>query len=399
MAISPVPWSVPMGPRDTEEPHRAATPLELFFDLVFVVAIASAAGSLHHGLAEGHLEAIVYFCLVFFAVWWAWVGYTWFTSAYDSGDVIFRVLSLVIMAGSLLLAAGVPDLFADGQSALVVAGYSVMRLAMVSLWLRAAHGHPEGRRTAMTYAIGIAAVQALWLARLAIEDGRTVLLSTFLLLALLEVAVPYVAERAGRTPYHPEHIAERYGLFTIIVLGEVVLAAVVAVQGALGDEHGRDLVPLVVGGILLVFSMWWMYFKRDHAPLFAARRTVWRAAYAHAVGFATVAATGAGLAVAVDVTTHHAHATETVAVWSVAVPVGLYTVVLGVLHWLGDHDTRLALPAFVTAAAVLVVAALGLTLGLAIGVVVLLIGLVLALAVAQHVVASRSSEAAGLDDA
>ena len=122
MAITPVPWSVPMGPRDSEEPHRAATSLELFFDLVFVVAIASAAASLHHGLAEGHLDAIVYFCLVFVAIWWAWVGYTWFASAYDSGDVIYRLLSLVIMAGSLLLAAGVPSLFEDGNSVLAVAG-------------------------------------------------------------------------------------------------------------------------------------------------------------------------------------------------------------------------------------------------------------------------------------
>ena len=389
MALHRVPWSAPMGPRDTEEAHRVATPLELFFDLVFVVAIASAAGSLHHGLAEGHLDAVVYFCLVFFAVWWAWVGYTWFASAYDSGDVVYRVLSLVIMAGSLLLAAGVPDLFADGQSALVVTGYSVMRLAMVSLWLRAAHGHPERRRTALTYAAGIASVQVLWLARLAIDDGRTALLGTFVVLAMLEMTVPYVAERMGRTPYHPEHIAERYALFTIIVLGEVVLAAVVAVQGALGDEHGRELVPLVVGGILLVFSMWWLYFKSDLAPLFAARRTVWRAAYGHAVGFATVAATGAGLGVAVDLITDHALATETAAVWAVAVPVSLYTLVLGVLHWLGEPAVRSALPAFVTAAAVLLVAALGLVLGLSIGVVVLLVGVVMALAVTEHIVTTR----------
>ena len=390
MAITPVPWSVPMGPRDAEEPHRAATSLELFFDLVFVVAIASAAASLHHGLAEGHLDAIVYFCLVFVAIWWAWVGYTWFASAYDSGDVIYRLLSFVIMAGSLLLAAGVPDLFADGQSTLAVAGYTVMRLGMVSLWLRAAHGHPEGRRCALTYAAGITAVQVFWWARLVIDDGQLLLLGTFVIGMLLEFTVPYVAERTHRTPYHPDHIAERFGLFTIIVLGEVVLSSVIAVQGALvADEYVVDLVPLVIGGMLLVFSMWWMYFKREHAPLFASGRTVWRAAYAHAFGFAAVAATGAGLAVAVDVVTHHGHATETVAVWSVTVPVAVYTVVLGVLHWLGEDDARLALPAFTTTVAVLLVAAIGLALGLAVGVVVLLLGLALALAVAQHVMATR----------
>ena len=139
--------------------------------------------------------------------------------------------------------------------------------------------------------------------------------------------------------------------------------------------------------------MWWLYFKGDHAPLFAARRTVWRAAYVHAVGFATVAATGAGLGVAVDVITDHAHATETVAVWSVAVPVSLYTAVLGVLHRLGEPDLRSALPAFVTAAAVLLVAAVGLVIGLSIGVAVLLVGVVMALSVAEHVVASRYFDA------
>jgi hypothetical protein len=78
-----------------------------------------------------------------------------------------------------------------------------------------------------------------------------------------------------------------------------------------------------------------------------------------------------------------------VAVWSVALPVSLYTVVLGVLHWLGEPDLGSGLPAFATAAAVLLAAALGLVLGLSIGVVVLLIGVVMALAVAEHVVASR----------
>ena len=154
----------------------------------------------------------------------------------------------------------------------------------LSLWLRAAHGHPEGRRAALTYAAGITAVQVFWLARLGL-DGQAVLLGTFVLGMAIEFAVPYLAERHHRTPYHPEHIAERYGLFTIIVLGEVVLSSVMAVQGALeGDEYVADLIPLVVGGMLLVFSLWWLYFKRDTSPLFASEKTVFPTAYAHAFG-------------------------------------------------------------------------------------------------------------------
>jgi low temperature requirement protein LtrA len=389
MGVTPVPWSLPMGPRDTEEPHRAATPLELFFDLVFVVAVATAAAELHHALAEHHLDGAVYFCLVFVAIWWAWVNYTWFASAYDSGDVVFRLLSFVIMAGSLTLAAGVPDLFADGQSVLAVAGYAVMRLGMVALWVRAAHGHPQRRRTALTYAAGITVVQVFWILRLGI-DGRSALLVTFAIGMASEFAVPWIAEHRGRTPYHPHHIAERYGLFTIIVLGEVVLSSVAAVQGALGGEHTAALVPLAAGGMLIVFSLWWLYFKRDHAPLFASGRTVFAAAYGHLLAFGGVAAAGAGIAVAVDVVTHHAHATTVVAAWSTAVPIAAYLLALGGMHVLHDGPAA-GVSALVTATAVLLVALVGIWAGLSAGWIVLLLGLVLAAAVAQHVFSSPQS--------
>src|SRR5687767_6364677 len=228
-----------MGPRDPDEQHRVASPLELFFDLVFVVAIASAAAELHHGLSAAHYDAILGFALVFFAIWWAWMNYAWFASAYDCDDVVYRLLTFTIMAGSLLLAAGVPDLFDDGQSVVVVTGYAVMRLAMVALWLRVARGDTPHRTTAMTYAVGITVVQVLWVARLALE-GDTVLYATFGLLVLAELAVPVLAEQlGGPTPFHSHHIAERYGLFTIIVLGEVILASVQAIQGVLARPAGE----------------------------------------------------------------------------------------------------------------------------------------------------------------
>src|ERR1043166_4315029 len=100
---------VPMTGRDPEQAHRAATPLELFFDLTFVVAVAQAAAGLHHGLVEGHVgNVVVGFPMVFFAIWWAWMNFTWFASAYDTDDAIYRMLTLVQMAGVLVLAAGVP---------------------------------------------------------------------------------------------------------------------------------------------------------------------------------------------------------------------------------------------------------------------------------------------------
>ena len=79
---------VPMRGRDSEEGHRASTPLELFFDLVIVVAVAVAAGSLHHGIAEAHIpESLLSYVMTFFAIWWAWMSFTWFGTAYDTDAI------------------------------------------------------------------------------------------------------------------------------------------------------------------------------------------------------------------------------------------------------------------------------------------------------------------------
>ncbi len=402
-----------MGPRDPHEAHRVATPLELFFDLVFVVAIASAAAELHHGLSAGHLEAVVGYTMVFFAIWWAWMNYTWFASAYDSDDVVFRLLTFTIMTGSLMLAAGVPDLFDDGQSGLVVAGYAVMRLGMVALWLRAARSHPEGRRTALTYAVGITVVQVLWIARLLL-DGQDVLMSTFFLLVLAELAVPILAERlGGPTPFHPHHIAERFALFTIIVLGEVILASVQALQGALaapadaasaghavepgaalpvaggpGAAGGMSvsLAMLVAGGLLLVFSLWWLYFKREHVDLIGQGRAItWAFSYAHIVVFASVAALGAALAAAVDVVQGVAEASPRTVALALATALSLYALTLSSLHAIADRKPAVVGAAATLAAVCVAVALLDLDMGLR----VLLMGLAAAGSVAQHVWATH----------
>ena len=85
-----------MRARSPHEPHRAATPLELLFDLVFVVAIAQAASGLHHAISEAHaLQGLFGYLMVFFAIWWAWMNFTWFASAYDSDDVPYRLAVFV----------------------------------------------------------------------------------------------------------------------------------------------------------------------------------------------------------------------------------------------------------------------------------------------------------------
>lgn len=149
--------------RDPREKHRASTPLELLFDLTFVVAIATAAAQLHHGLSEGHWSAITGYLLTFFAIWWAWMNFTWFASAYDTNDVLWRTLAMVMMAGVLVLAAGVPRAFNEGQFGVLVLGYAIMRTPMILQWLRVARDDPSRRETARAYAVGIGVLEIAWL--------------------------------------------------------------------------------------------------------------------------------------------------------------------------------------------------------------------------------------------
>ncbi|NKQ51452.1 low temperature requirement protein A [Amycolatopsis sp. K13G38] len=342
-----------MRGRDPGEEHRASTPLELLFDLCFVVAVAQAAAELHHALTEGHLGAgLAGYVAVFFAIWWAWMNFTWFASAYDTDDAPYRLLTLLQMAGVLVLAAGVPRAFEHYDFSVVVAGYVLMRIGLVAQWLRAAAGHPGGRPAALRYAGGILVVQIGWIARLWAPGVWGWV--TFVVLAIAEMAIPAWAEFRGReTAWHPGHIAERYGLFTIIVLGEVILATLTAVQSALTESGvSAPLVLVALGALVLVFALWWIYFTGAEAHL-RTQRIALTWGYGHYLVFAAVAALGAGLEVAVDAVEHKAHVSEQAAALAVAVPVAVVMVVLAALHRLTGTGA-VARTAIVAAGVVLV---------------------------------------------
>jgi low temperature requirement protein LtrA len=341
--------------RHPEEQHRSATPLELLFDLTFVVAVALAAAELHHDLAEGQVgHAVLAYLAVFFAVWWAWVNFSWFASAYDTDDIPYRLLTLLQMAGVLVLAAGIPDAFEHFDFTTVVIGYVIMRLAVVAQWLRAAAEHVDGRPAALRYAAGVTLVQAGWIARLWLPETAGWI--GFAVLVVAELAVPLWAEGSGRlTPWHGGHIAERYGLFTIIVLGEVVLSAFTAVQSALSaGRSSPGLLAAAVGGLLLVFGMWWSYFKHpasEQLRLSLREAAIW--GYGHFAIFASIAALGAGLQVVIDTIAHKSHVGPVFAAFSVAVPLAVFLAVLGLLSTRVDRRVPTNLP-FVLLAAGLV---------------------------------------------
>lgn len=327
-----------MRSRSSTEPHRASTPLELFFDLCFVVAVAQAAVLLEHDVAEHHFaHGIRSYFMVFFAIWWAWMNFTWFSSAYDTDDDIYRLSVLIAIVGALIIAAGIPRSFESGNFLIVTIGYSVMRFANVGQWIRAAVSDPAHRAAATRYAIGVTVVQVGWWLNLLVHGSTEYWV--FLGLVVAELLVPIVAERPGMTPWHPGHIAERYGLFTLIVLGEAVLAASVAFEGGLGSGADAELIWLAAAGIVIVFAMWWLYFDRETAPT-PRWNFLW--GYGHYLIFASAAAVGAGVAVNVVHRTGEPHISDAAAGYAIAIPVAVYTLCVWGLHYV-PHERGLLL--------------------------------------------------------
>lgn len=324
-----------MTARDTDEEHRTASPLELLFDLTFVVAVAQIADQLAIGIGKGDGFAdIVPFLMVFFAIWWAWINFTWFASAYDTDDVPYRLMTLVQMGGVLVLAAGVPAAFSVQNFLGIVIGYVIMRIAMVAQWVRAAVESPDGRSTAIRYALGVTVIQLGWIGRLFLpldphDQWWSVFVSFFLLVAL-EGVVPLWAQRRGDLAWHPRHIAERYGLFAIILLGETVAALAVGIGLALQSPHHlAALVIAAVSLLVLIFGLWWVYFMEPAGEGLQFRRGLsfyW--GYGHYFIFAALGALGAGVEVAIAGVGPHPVVAPLVAAYSVAVPTAGYVLFL-----------------------------------------------------------------------
>ena len=336
-------WLKPMRPRQPSEQDRGSTPLELLFDLVFVVAVSIASSQLHHGLSEHHFsEVLPLYFMVFFTIWWAWMNFTWFASAYDNDDIAYRMITFMQMIGSLVLAAGVNQVFTEHDFSVCVLGYLIMRFGLVIQWLRAGFSDPKHRKTAFRYAKGIVLVQIGWI----FYQFKLVMFTQleFVALALMELCVPIWAEKANATTWHAEHIAERYGLLTIIVLGETIMASFTAIHTAIADPKSnvdKPLICLMIGGLIMMFSIWWSYFDREAPKILTSSKKAFYWGYGHFFIFLSIAAIGAGLAVGVDVITGHAKISNQQAEYAIAIPLSIYSLVVWLIHDLQtDHGWR-----------------------------------------------------------
>ncbi len=339
-----------MGGRDPNEDHRTATPLELLFDLTFVIAFGVAASQFAHLLAEGHYRnALFGFAFTCFGICWAWINFSWFASAYDTDDWIFRLTTMVQMIGVLIFALGIAPLFASLEhgphldNSIIVLGYVVMRVAMVFQWMRAARQDPQRRETCLTYAAAIFVAQIGWCALIFVDLPNGITVAAMAVLYLIELAGPYIAEQKnGGTPWHAHHIAERYACLAIIALGEGVVGTVAALSAVI-DEYGWSMDVALVGlaGVGLTFGLWWSYFvipSGESLHRHRDRSFVW--GYGHMITIAAIVATGAGLDVAALYIEHKAHIGPLASVLTVAVPISIFITSLYALYayMVGEFD-------------------------------------------------------------
>ena len=320
--------------RDPNEAHRVATPLELLFDLTFATCFSLAASQYAHVLAEGrYAAALLGFGFATFAICWAWSNFSWFSSAYDTDDWIFRIVTMVQMTGVLVLATGLPRMFASLErgerldNSIMVLGYVIMRVALVAQWLRASRQDPVRRRACLIYASVISIAQVGWVLQVVLHLSGAGAIALGVCLALLEFSTPVVLERNGGTiPWHAHHIVERHSLFALIALGEGIVGTVAALS-AIAETRGWTLKTALVGvtGTALTFAMWWIYYlipSRDILHRYRSRALVW--GFVQLLIVTSIVATGAGLHFVAYVIEGHAHAGPLTAGLSVAAPVVVF---------------------------------------------------------------------------
>jgi low temperature requirement protein LtrA len=278
--------------------ERSSTWLELFFDLCFVVAVAALARGLHH---EPNLNGIVRFLGLFVPVWWSWMIFTWYGTSFDNDDVPYRVTLFVAMLSILGLAASVSRIGVD-PSAVVgfVLAYSLMRLLVAGLFVRAGRSVPASLRPFVAYyAAGNIIGATIWLSSLLVPAPfRYALWALGLAVELLGPILAVMTLDNPRITFHPRHIAERYGLFTLIVLGESVLAVT---SGTAGTDWAPAAVLTAVAGFVAAVCIWWLYF--DHvrsSGIELGPRPAFYWGYGHYAVYAGIAAFGVGVQLAIE---------------------------------------------------------------------------------------------------
>jgi low temperature requirement protein LtrA len=249
-------------PRLTAVPRseERVTPLELFFDLVFVLALTQCTALMAAHATWGELARGL---LVLALMWWSWVGYAWLTSVVNPEEGAVRFAIFGAMAALLVVALCVPDAFGDSAMLFAVA-YTGVRFGQIALMLLASRDDPALRASTNGLAGGTAVGCGLLIVGALFEDDGTQIAIWAVALAL-DMLEPYLF-RAEGWKLRPSHFAERHGLIIIIALGE----SIVAIGVGAGHDVDAGVVAAAVLGIAVAGALWWLYF--DIVALVAERR-------------------------------------------------------------------------------------------------------------------------------
>jgi low temperature requirement protein LtrA len=290
--------------------------LELFFDLVFVAAVAQVAEPLREHYDVGELARLAPLLLL---IWWAWTGRTMFATRFGADDSVQRALTVLEMFAIAVMAANARDSLTSRSSAGFAAAYAGVRVILLIHYMRASYVL-EARALATAHLAGHGLAAALWLvsAVLPVTPRTMVWMAAF----ALDLATPWAAVAHNvRTPPHPAHLPERFGLFTLILLGESVVAVMKGIESQENWSVTAAASALVGMGIL--FVIWWLYFDRVGAAgeqwvrtkADGVRQQVW--SYAHYPLYLSIVIIGVGIQRMVTAATHEPVAASDIAMWLV----------------------------------------------------------------------------------
>jgi low temperature requirement protein LtrA len=337
MPATPSVWLRPprLRTQAEEQGERHATWYELYFDLVFVAAVAQLATALSR---EPTSAGFLRFAGLFVPIAWAWSGFTFYANRFDTDDVAYRLVKAVAMLAIAALAISVHSVMRGGHGSVAFAGsYVATRGCLLALYLRARrHVTGPGRRLIDLYLGGFSAGAALWLVSIAVPGPARYWLWAAGL--SLELAMAPLGWRAlGAAAINAPHVTERFGQFFIIVLGESVVAVV---AGIAGTHFSTATSVVAVAGFVIALCLWWIYFDLADTSVVGRGSLGLIYVYAHFPLLAGVAAFGAGTKLAI--TDADAASLGAGARWAIGGGLACYLLSLALLHigaeWSSPRD-------------------------------------------------------------
>ncbi|KDO31198.1 hypothetical protein SPRG_03816 [Saprolegnia parasitica CBS 223.65] len=331
----------PMVGRDPKESNRKSTPLEKLFDLTLVVALSAVsnvfATSMQHG--DNLFQNTIVFVMLFFAVWNAWLPFTWFASMYDVDDALYRLATLGQMIGLLVVTDGIKH---DKDE--VIAGYVVLRVSLEGLLRgRAAWYDVQHRHLNLRSMVASCTVLVGWILLFQATLSEEMFEVWYFVLGVLDITLPSLVSRSKQVRFHAHHVSERYAEFTIIIFGESLLSLSHAT--VLHGPHGfsYDALAILIGSTLLLFLLWWFYFFVPFGHEMEANpRASFRIGLGHFVVHCALAAFATGLYMIAHVANEHdvtaSHSNGTASAMStqtaslmVAIPIALFLFALALV--------------------------------------------------------------------